>query len=191
METKIKVEKSDKKNVEEQDILSCEDSLEKEVEEGGQKESQVSLDKLLRLQAEFENYRKRLEKEKFEFLKFANEGIIKELVKVVDNFERAVNSTSGTQDFKVLHQGVEMILKQIQDVLKERGLNKIEAVGTLFDPLKHEAIAEVITEEHPDHLVVEELQKGYMLNGRVIRPASVRVAKRPEKKETSTEEKAK
>ncbi|MBI2447780.1 MAG: nucleotide exchange factor GrpE [Candidatus Omnitrophica bacterium] len=185
METKIKTGKSDKKDIDvkEDDILSCEDSLEKEVQEGGQKESQVSFDKLLRLQAEFENYRKRLEKEKSEFIKFANEGIIKELLKVVDNFERAVHSTSATQDFKVLHQGVEMILKQLQDVLNERGLNKIESVGTLFDPLKHEAIAEVITEEHPEHLVVEELQKGYMLNGRVIRPAAVRVAKRPEKKE--------
>ncbi len=208
-------EKADKNGEKEQGILRCEeeaiDELQKELKEEKRlleeavtihkkeydallekaKESQVSFDRLLRLQAEFDNYRKRMEKERIEYIKFANEGIIKELLSVADNFERALNSTSRAHDFNVLHQGVEMILKQLQELLKEKGITKIEAVGIQFDPNKHEAIAEVETSEHPDHFVVEELQKGYMLNGRVIRPAAVKVAKKPQEKGVTAEEKAK
>lgn len=139
---------------------------------------EILQDKLLRLGAEFENYKKRVQKEREELMKYAGEIFIFELLHIVDNFERAFQAADKTQDFLVLHKGVEMILKEVQDFLKEKGVKKIEATGTQFDPHRHEAIELVEREDKPENEIVEELQAGYELNGKVIRPAKVKVSKK-------------
>ena len=140
---------------------------------------QEYFDKLLRLHAEFDNFKKRALKEKEQFLKFANEGLIYELINILDNFERAFESANKMTDFKSLHQGVEMILKQLHQLLEKSGVQKIECLGKAFNPVQQEAIAHVETDKYPENTVVEEVQKGYFLEDRVIRPAVVKVSKKP------------
>lgn len=140
-------------------------------------------DRYLRLQAEFDNYKKRTFKEKVEFVKFANEGLILELLDILDNFERGVKSAELKKDFGLLHQGVDMISKQLHTLLEAKGLKRIKSLGENFDPHQHEAV-EVIEdedEEVSEGRIVEELQPGYMLNGRIIRPAKVKVVRKKEK----------
>jgi len=134
-------------------------------------------DTALRLQAEFDNFRKRSAKERQEFIKYANEGLILELVGMLDNFERSIKAADQKQDFKLLHQGVDMISKQLHKLLEEKGLKKIKCVGEKFDPNKHEAIEVVESDEAGEGDILEELQSGYMLNEHVIRPALVKVVK--------------
>lgn len=143
------------------------------------RQNQEYFDKLLRLQAEFENFKKRGIREKEQFLKFANEGLIYELISILDNFERAFASANKMTDFKSLHQGVEMILKQIHQLLEKNGVKKIECLGKPFDPVQQEAIAHVESDKYPENTVIEEVQKGYLLEDRLIRPAVVKVAKKP------------
>jgi len=140
-------------------------------------------DKLLRLQADFENTRKRLEKEKQDFTRFANEGIIIELLNTLDDLERAVElAESHHQDFPAFLKGVEMILAHLYEMLKEHGVKPIEAMGKLFDPSVHEALMQAEDNAVLEHTVIEELQKGYLLNDRVIRTAKVKVAKQEKEK---------
>jgi molecular chaperone GrpE len=135
-------------------------------------------DKLLRLGAEFENYKKRVQKEREDLIKYAGESFILEFLHIIDNFERAFQAADKTQDFKILHQGVEMILKEVETFLKDKGVKKIESVGLQFDPHKHEAIEQVVYDDKPEDTIVEEFQAGYELNGRVIRPAKVKISKK-------------
>ena len=136
-------------------------------------------DKLLRLQADFENTRKRLEKDRQEFFKFANEGIILELLNVLDDLERAVELAQDKhQDQAAFLKGVEMILAHIYGLLKNNGVKPIEAEGKPFDPHYHEALMQSESKDLPEHTIVEELQKGYLLNDRVIRTAKVKVSKK-------------
>jgi len=134
-------------------------------------------DVALRLQAEFDNFRKRSAKERQEFIKYANEGLILELVGILDNFERSIKAADQKQDFKLLHQGVDMISKQLHKLLQEKGLKRIECVGEKFDPVRHEAIEVVESDDAEESKVLEELQAGYMLNEHVLRPAMVKVVK--------------
>ncbi len=141
-------------------------------------DAEVYKDKLLRLQADFENSRKRLEKEKQEFVKFANEGIIVELLNILDDLERTVElEHTQHQDLAVFLKGVEMILAHLYDMLKEYGVKPIESEGKLFDPHLHEALMQVENKDLPEHTIAEELQKGYLLNDKVIRTAKVKVSK--------------
>lgn len=144
---------------------------------------QEYFDKLLRLHADFENFKKRNLKEKEQFVKFATEGLIYELINILDNFERAFESANKMNDFKSLHQGVEMILKQIHQVLDKNEVKKIECVGRAFNPVQQEAIAHVETDKYAENIVVEEVQKGYLIQERLLRPAVVKVAKKPSKKD--------
>lgn len=138
-------------------------------------------DKYVRLQAEFDNYRKRSFKERADFIKFANEGLIIELLGILDNFERGIKSAEQKKDYGLLHQGVDMILKQLHSLLETKGLSRIKSLGEKFNPHQHEAV-EVIEEDGvKEEVVADELQPGYMLGGRVIRPAMVRVVKAKEK----------
>ncbi len=146
------------------------------------KKSDEYYDRLLRLQADFDNYKKRLEKEKLEFIKFANEGIVADILKILDDFERAVEAGKIKHDFDILYKGIEMIYKDLKGFFKEEGVEEIEAIGKLFNPHEHEAMMQEETDAHPEDHVIEELQKGYTLSGRVIRPSKVKVAKKPEKK---------
>jgi molecular chaperone GrpE len=145
-------------------------------------------DRLLRLQAEFDNFRKRSAKERQEFIKYANEGLIFELVGMLDNFERSIKAADQKQDFKLLHQGVDMISKQLHKLLEEKGLRRIDSKGEKFDPSRHEAIEAIETDEVKDGLIMEEFQPGYMLNERVIRPAMVKVAKAKKEEPEAVEE---
>ena len=148
--------------------------LKETAEKGGE-----SWDKLLRIQADFENTRKRLEREKQDFIKFANESLILELLNILDDLERVVNlAESKSQDLPAFLKGVEMILAHLYEMLKEHGVKPVDAQGKLFDPNFHEALMQVENNELPEHTVVEELQKGYLLNDRVIRTAKVKVSKK-------------
>lgn len=147
-------------------------------------------DRILRLQADFENTRKRLEKDKQEFIKFANEGIILQLLTVLDDLERAIeHAQTQKEDLPVFLKGIEMILAHLYEMLKEHGVKPIEAEGRPFDPNFHEALMQVENKDLPEHTVVEELQKGYLLNDRMIRTAKVKVSKKstgaPEHQSTS------
>lgn len=140
-------------------------------------------DKILRLQADYENTRKRIEREKQDFVKFANEGIILELLNVLDDLERTVSLAEvHKQDPEAFLKGVEMILAHLYEMLKEYGVKPIEAEGKIFDPHSHEALMQVANKDLPEHTIVEELQKGYKLNDRVIRTAKVKVSKIMEEK---------
>lgn len=139
-----------------------------------------ALEKMLRIQADFENSRKRLERDKNDFIKYANDQIISQLIPFVDDFKRAFAAADQTKDFEVLHKGVEMILKHLLDLLKQKGVTEIESVGKIFNPSLHEAMLQVETDEHPENTIVEEFQKGYCLNDRVLRAAKVKVAKAKE-----------
>jgi len=140
-------------------------------------------DRILRLQADFENMRKRLEKEKQEFTKFANEGIILELLTVLDDLQRTVDlAESKHQDLSAFLKGVEMILAHLYEMLKAHGVRPIEAKGKLFDPSCHEALMQAEDNAVPEHTVLEEMQKGYMLNDRVVRTTKAKVSKKGESK---------
>ncbi|MDD5449555.1 MAG: nucleotide exchange factor GrpE [Candidatus Omnitrophica bacterium] len=133
-------------------------------------------DKLLRLGAEFENYKKRAKREKEELIKYAGEVFILEFLHIIDNFERAFQAADKTQDFKILHKGVEMILKEVEDFLNDNGVKKMKVLGQQFDPHRHEAIENAASDDKPENIIIEELQPGYELNGKVIRPARVKVS---------------
>ncbi len=136
-------------------------------------------DKMLRLQADFENTRKRLEREKQDFTKFANEGLILELLNILDDLERTVGLAQAQhQDLAAFLKGVGMILAHLYEMLKEHGVKPLEAEGKIFDPHYHEALMQVEDKGLPEHTIVEELQKGYLLNERVIRTAKVKVSKK-------------
>ncbi|WP_409348082.1 nucleotide exchange factor GrpE [Paenibacillus gyeongsangnamensis] len=130
----------------------------------------------LRAQADFDNFRRRTLKEKEEFAKYASQKLIEQLLPVVDNFERALATSKETKDYDALAKGVEMIFRQLDGVLSNEGLQRMEAVGTPFNPEFHQAIMQVESEEHEEGIVVEEVQKGYMLKEKVLRPAMVKVS---------------
>lgn len=137
-------------------------------------------DRLLRAHADFENYKKRNEKERVDLLRYANEGLIADLLTIIDDFDRALNSTEEHKDFETLVTGVKMIRGHLDDLLKRKGVTIIETVGAKFDPMKHEAMMHVETDEHPDNTVIEEVRRGYAIEDRVIRPAVVKVSKKRE-----------
>lgn len=137
-------------------------------------ERDTLLDRLARLQAEFENSRKRAAREQQEFRDFATADAIKALLPAFDSFERALQ-TPSTQ-LNEFRNGIELIYKQLQDALNKLGVRPVPAKGERFDPHVHEAIEMVDTTEVPDHQVMDELQRGYKLKDRLLRPAMVRVA---------------
>ena len=136
-------------------------------------------DKMLRNQADLENTRKRLDREKQEFVKFANEGLIFDLLNVLDDLERTVDlAESSKEDISAFLKGVEMILAHLYEMLKNHGVKPIEAEGKIFDPNFHEALMQVENKELPEHTIIEVLQKGYLIQGRVLRTAKVKVSKK-------------
>lgn len=150
-------------------------------------EAKNNYDRFLRQVAELENFKKRTSRERDEAIRFANESLIKDLLPVVDNLERAVAHASGGGNGKPIVEGVEMVLKGLLDAMAKHGVTQISAVGQPFDPSKHEAMAQVESAEHEPNSVVDELHKGYMLRDRLLRPALVSVAKAPEKQEKKNE----
>jgi molecular chaperone GrpE len=134
------------------------------------------LDHLKRLKAEFENYRKRVERERAEFVKSAEEGLVRDLLPVLDNFERALNHSEGT-DASILNEGIRLINKELLEILKKRGLVRLHAVGVSFDPQIHEAVMQQESTEYEEGIVIKEVQPGYEFGGRLLRPAQVIISK--------------
>lgn len=134
-------------------------------------------DRLLRLAAELDNTRKRLEREKSEGIAYANETLLKELISVVDNLERAISHGTEDANCQALLDGVRLTLKSFLDVFAKFGANAFESVGQPFDPNRHEAVMQEESTEHPDMTVIKEFQKGYTLRDRLLRPAMVGVAR--------------
>lgn len=166
-------------NKQEKKVITLSESEYLKLKEEAEK-SKEYWDRLLRLQAEFENARKRWEKEKQDFIKFANEGVILELLNILDELERAVElAQTQHQDFSAFLKGIEMILAHLYELLKEYGVKPIEAIGKTFDPHYHEAMMQVEDKDVPENTILEEFQKGYLLNERVIRTAKVKVSRKP------------
>lgn len=151
--------------------------LEKQVETSD-REAEEYLDHLKRLKAEFENYKKRMVKERQQIVTWAIEDLIKEFLPVLDDLERAIDSASISQDFSSLIQGIKMVYDHFKQLLKKKGLEEISSQGEEFDPNLHEAIMRIESDEHPDNVVVEEMRKGYKFKDRVLRPAMVKVNRR-------------
>jgi len=134
-------------------------------------------DAFLRLTAEYQNYRRRVEKEKQELIKYGNEKLVVDLLKVLDNFDRALSAVDyDCEENKNLISGIEMIRKSLSDLLKDYGVESIEAVGQIFDPIMHHAVMTEAAEGVAPETVLDEFQKGYTLNQKVIRPSMVKVA---------------
>lgn len=145
-------------------------------------------DKFVRLQAETDNFRKRLSREKEEFSQYANERLFKELLPIFDNFERALGDPSN--DIKSLKEGLEMILKQFSAFLEKEKVEPIEAIGGKFDPMIHEVLTSEESSEHEENTIISQFVKGYTINNRVIRPSQVVISKKPslESEEVLTED---
>ena len=141
--------------------------------DGLNKDLQEKKDRLLRLQADFDNFRRRSAKEREEISAVVTQNFCKDMLPLLDNFERAM--AAETKDVEAFQKGVEMIFTQFQEILKKNGLEHIEAVGQKFDPNFHQAVMRVEDPEKEDDTVAQELQKGYMVKGRVIRPSMVQV----------------
>ena len=129
--------------------------------------------------AECENMRKRVEKEKVNFLKFANEDIIMELFPIMDNFDWAISMMDKAEDKMAVIDGIKMVQKEFHRVLEGNGVTRIKTEGEKFNPHLHEAAEIIETDKYPDGAVIEEMRPGYTLNDRLIRPAQVKVAKAP------------
>lgn len=141
------------------------------------KEATEYLDTLRRVQADAENFRKRMLKEQTAFLQLASQNLVLQLLPVIDNLERALASARAGSDDEGLVEGVALIYQQLLDILTKEGLETIDPAGEPFDPLRHEAVMQVESNEHSEGTVVEVLQKGFAHRGRVLRPAMVKVSK--------------
>lgn len=134
-------------------------------------------DKYIRLYAEFENARKRMERDKQEFVKYAKEGLITEFLGILDNLERSIEAAQAKhEDYTAFLQGIEMVMAQTHEMLKRSGVRPLEARGKMFDPHCHEVLMQEETDTAPEGTILEEFQKGYILGERVIRTSKVKVA---------------
>ena len=192
-----KVEKKDDQSAEKQDNkvenISCEtettDVVENDEEkdpatvlknklEDATKEAKESYERFLRVSAEFENYKKRINRETEEFKKYANEAFVKELLPVVDNLERALASSNENTDCgKGILEGVNITLNEILKVFEKFGVTPFDSINKSFDPGFHQAVMQEETEDKDENIVLKELQKGYLIHNRLLRPAMVIVSK--------------
>lgn len=165
-ETLIKIDKNElsalKKNAEERDEF---------------------YNKWLAVHAEYENTRKRMEKEKSNHIRFANEMLIAQLFPIVDNFDMAFSAMEKAEDKEAVMDGIRLVQKEFHRILEDNGVKRIESVGKVFDHNVHEAVLAVETNEQADGMILEELRAGYTLNDRLLRPAQVKVAKSQEGKD--------
>lgn len=146
-------------------------------------EAKVHQEQYLRTLAEMENLRKRTQRDKEELAKFANESILREILPVIDNLERAVEHAEQAKSNDGLFEGVQMTLTQFSQLLDKFGVKPVDAIGQPFDPAYHQAMGQMESEDHPVNTVVQQMQKGYELNSRLLRPAFVMLAKAPELKD--------
>jgi molecular chaperone GrpE len=143
-------------------------------------ERDQAIDRLARLQAEFENARKREARERADFRDFAVSGAVEQFLPVLDNFQLALGSSGSVEQ---LRAGIELILKQMDEVLRALNVTQVETVGARFDPRVHEALESVDRTDLPDHQVLDEVRRGYRIRDRLLRPALVRIVNNPQQKE--------
>ncbi len=141
-----------------------------------QEEARKNYDQYLRALAEVENIKKRSVREREEYLKYANVSMIKKLLPIIDDLHRAIGVARLSRDFEVMTKGVEMTAHSLDELLKGEGVQTIESIGQPFDPQFHQALSVEPSEEHPENTVIEQLQKGYIMHDRVIRPSLVKVS---------------
>lgn len=182
----VKVEESTEAEAQEEGSAEPEDVVEESPEAQLQKELETSREEAnknhelyLRAMADMENLRKRSQREKEDLAKFGNENILREILPVIDNLERAVEHAVQDEATNGLLEGVKMTLDQFGKVLEKFNVVQIEAVGQMFDSAKHQAMGQIETDEVEPNMVAQEMQKGYLLNDRLLRPSLVMVAKAP------------
>lgn len=173
---KSEVHEEHKKKKKKEDPL---EELQKQIQEKDEKIKDLQA-RMLYLQAEFENFKKLKTKEKQEILKYGNETLLKELLPVLDNLDMALEHASHGDDMKGIGEGVKITFNQFLKVLEKSGVERLEALGKKFDPNLHEALYQEERGDVEPDTVVSEVQKGYVLNGRVVRPSRVGVSKMPE-----------
>lgn len=166
--------------------ISSEEDLGKKLQ-AAESEAKETHDKYLRLYADFENYKKRSTREMQDFRKYSTETLLREMLTVVDNLALAIQaSNEHTNDQDSIAEGIDMTLKQVLGILEKNNVKPIDSVGNPFDPRYHEAFLQEESDEHPENTVIRELQRGYMLHDRLLRPAVVAVSKL---KESGSDEK--
>lgn len=176
------VEKVEEEEKEEAQIDLLKERLAKSEEQSKELE-----DRLLRLAAEFDNYKKRMAKEFDHLIKNANENLILQLLDTLDNFQRALDSAKTSDDYESFHQGVELIYNHMKEILTKEGLKEIEALGKPFDPNFHEAVTQAESNKYDEGIIINEISKGYMLNDRLLRASKVVVSKgKPKEQEKET-----
>lgn len=170
-------------------VQDSESQVKKLEEKVKQLEAEVAdyVDTLKRVQAQFENYKKRIKKEFDTFTQISTHKLVKELLPVLDNLERALSSAESTDDKGKIIEGVKLIYDQFKQALEKEGLKAIDPAGDRFDPYFHEAIMQVESDEHEDNTVVEVFQKGYLINDHLLRPAIVKVSKEAKLRERGAE----
>jgi len=154
--------------------------------EDTEKEAAANYEKYLRAVADFDNYKKRSLKDKTDAIKYGNEELIKDILPFMDSLDRALEHDTG--DIKAFKEGVALIQDQLLCCLKKHGVERIDAEGKNFDPNFHEALMQMDSEQHDDNEIVSEMEKGYLLNGRLIRPSRVCVCKKAQNKKNESDE---
>jgi molecular chaperone GrpE len=166
------------------DVASSDDDGDKDVpdkkEDMKEKEASVNYDKYLRAVADLENYKKRSIREKADIIKYGKEEIIRDILPFVDSLDRALDHADSS-DVQAFKEGIRLIQEQLLSCLKKHGVEKIDSIGLDFDPNFHEALMQVESEEHAENKVVNEVEKGYLLNGRLLRPSKVCICKKMNK----------
>jgi molecular chaperone GrpE len=161
-----------------------EEAIAEEVDELAEARAQAAeyLDQLQRVQAEFANYKKRIEREREEFVSLANAALISRLLPILDDCKRALQTVPDNLRGLTWVEGIALIERRLQMTLEQEGLSEIEAVGKAFDPELHHAVVSQESKEHEEGEIIGEMQKGYKLQGKVLRPSMVRVAAKPANK---------
>lgn len=174
----IEEQEINEEKIEENEDNNTEDKQEEETSDDKIEQLEETLtqykDKMQRMQADFENYKKRSEKEKVEFVKYANEGLILKVLEAYEDLERALE----VKEDKNLREGVELIYKKMTKILEDEGVEEIETEHQKFDPYKHEALMTENNEDYENNEIIQDLQKGYTLNSKVIRYSKVKVCKK-------------
>ena len=174
-----KVETSETEAKQEDETKNSSEKVE-EVKSDEYEKLKADYDKLnqqyVRLAADFDNFRKRQEQERENLIKYGTESALKKLIEVLDNFERGQKALENVEDCQKVKESFNLVHKQVHEALSKLGLEEIKAVGEQFDPNFHEAVMQTPTSEHPEHTVINELQKGYKLGDKVLRPTLVNVA---------------
>jgi molecular chaperone GrpE len=162
------------------DEINAIEALRQQLQEK-EKEAAGNYDKYVRAVAELENYKKRVVRDRADYLKFGQENLIRDILPLVDSLDRAMEHACNSNDFEAFKEGLQLIQNQLSGCLGKQGVEPIEAIGRDFDPNVHEAVLQVESPDHGHNQVVEEFEKGYLLNGRLLRPSKVSVCRLREK----------